>query len=67
MTQKIIVVHYLDLDFKGYIMVVCQIVLIKKFRFAINIIKRIFEDKNLKILFSINTKLHYYIKKFSTN
>ena len=67
MTQKIIVVHYLDLDFKGYTMVVCQIVLIKKFRFAINIIKRIFEDKNLKILFFIIVKSHYYIKKLITD
>ena len=55
-------VHFIEI-----ISVVCQIVLIKKFRLIINIIKRIFEDKNLKILFSIITKSHYCIKKLSTN
>ena len=48
-------------------MTIYQIVSMKKFRLWPDIIKRIFEDKNLKILFSINTKSHYYIKKLSTN
>jgi len=43
-------------------MTIYQIVSMKKFRLWPDIIKRIFEDKNLKILFSINAKSYYYIK-----
>ena len=49
-------------------LVICQIVLMKKFRLWLSIIKRIFENKNLKILFFlIVTKIHYCIKKLSIN
>ena len=47
--------------------VVYQIMLIKKFRLWPDRVKRIFEDKNLKILFFIIVKSHYYIKKLITN
>ena len=49
-------------------LVICQIVLMKKFRLWLSIIKRIFENKNLKILFFlIVTKIYYCIKKLSIN